>query len=102
MLFGPSLTEFERSIVARNLLAVRTAHRVSQAKFAAQLEISNAAYKNYETGRRDLPLVVAKRLCDLYQLSLDWLVRGVMWQADGVPETGVAPHNLPWASDAAV
>ena len=102
MLFGPILTEFERSIVARNLLAVRTAHRVSQAKFAAQLEISNAAYKNYESGRRDLPLAVAKRFCGLYQVSLDWLVRGFIWELEGRPETGVEPGRVPWVSDKVV
>lgn len=60
--------------VGLRLLAVRNKAGFSQAKMASVLLISDQAYKNYELGKRELPLNVAAKVCIEFDVSLDWLV----------------------------
>ncbi len=48
----------------------------SQSKFAAMLELSDRAYKNYELGKRDPPLTVVADFSSKFGVDLRWLVFG--------------------------
>ena len=58
-----------------NLKRYREAYRYTQQKLADKINISRQAYSNYETGKRDPDLVLLTKLCDVYSIKLDQLVR---------------------------
>ena len=62
--------------IGTRLVEVRKATDLTQAAFAAKLDISPRAYTSYELGERDLPLAVALRLHQLFNVSADWLLFG--------------------------
>ncbi len=63
--------------VARRLRRLRKrVHRVEQEEFAQPLGVSQSGYSNFDSGKRPLTLRVALKLCEHYDLSLDWLYRG--------------------------
>lgn len=47
-----------------------------QGAFAATAGIGKSAYNNYEKAKRIPNLEHAVRLCDTYELTLDWIYRG--------------------------
>lgn len=47
---------------------------LTQMQIAAYLLCDQSLYSKYECGKRDLPLALAIRLADYYQVSLDYLV----------------------------
>jgi len=49
----------------------------SQAEICRALKIGTARWNNYEKGKRPLDLDVALDLCRHFNLSLDWLYRGL-------------------------
>lgn len=53
---------------------LRKKHKVGQEKMAEALGISYSAYRRYESGERDMPISVAVKLAELYDVSLDYLV----------------------------
>ena len=55
------------------LKRLRKAWKLSQERLAEAIGISYSAYRRYESGERDMPLTVAVRLADLFQVSLDEL-----------------------------
>lgn len=55
------------------LKRLRKAQKLSQERLAEAIGISYSAYRRYESGERDMPLTVAVRLADLFQVSLDEL-----------------------------
>ena len=55
------------------LRELRRARKLTQARVAQEIGISYPAYRRYESGQRDIPLSVAIRLADLFQVSLDKL-----------------------------
>jgi transcriptional regulator with XRE-family HTH domain len=58
------------------LLDVRSRLGAPQSKIAAKLGIADRTYKNYETGKRELPLSTALAFCDAFNVNLQWLVSG--------------------------
>lgn len=58
------------------LVEVRKSSDLTQAAFAGKLGISPRAYTSYELGERDLPLAVAVKLNQLFNVSADWLLFG--------------------------
>ncbi len=62
--------------IASRLLEIRTKLNYPQSRVAAQLDIADRSYKNYELGKRDLPIHVALKFCELYEVDLNWLVYG--------------------------
>lgn len=55
----------------RNL---REDNDLTQTKIASLLNISQRAYSHYETGTRDIPLIVLVQLADIYDCSVDYLL----------------------------
>ena len=47
---------------------------LTQMQIAAYLLCDQSLYSKYEFGKRELPLALAIRLADYYQVSLDYLV----------------------------
>jgi DNA-binding XRE family transcriptional regulator len=72
-LLGRMSIEF--SIAAR-LREVRSRLGYPQSKMAAALGIADRSYKHYEAGTRDLPLPIAVKFCDVFDIDLQWLVFG--------------------------
>ena len=68
--------------IGARMAAERARTRVSQAKAAAMLEISDKAYKNYEAEKRELPLSVAVAFCAAFGVTLEWLVLGSQGHSD--------------------
>lgn len=54
----------------------RKNHDLPQSKVAALLHISDRGYKNYESGKREIPLSIALAFCERFDVSLSWLVTG--------------------------
>ncbi len=61
--------------VARRLTLARAAYGLDQQEFATRAGLSQPQYNQFETGRRVLTLAAAMRLCEEYNLTLDWLFR---------------------------
>lgn len=53
---------------------LREDNDLTQSQIAAYLLCDQSLYSRYECGKRELPLVLAVRLADYYQVSLDYLV----------------------------
>lgn len=47
-----------------------------QSKMAVKLGIADRSYKNYELGKRDLPIPIAVKFCELFDVDLSWLIYG--------------------------
>ncbi len=58
-----------------NLLILRKNIGLTQKEIADRLGISRQAYANYETGNREPDIEVLKALSDLYDVSIDFLVK---------------------------
>lgn len=53
---------------------LREDNDLTQSQIAAYLLCDQSLYSRYECGKRELPLMLAVRLADYYQVSLDYLV----------------------------
>jgi transcriptional regulator with XRE-family HTH domain len=63
--------------VGRRLRLTRGALRIGdQRDFGEPAGISQSLYNRFETGSRLLTLQAALKLCQFYDLTLDWLYRG--------------------------
>jgi transcriptional regulator with XRE-family HTH domain len=63
--------------IGRRLRLTRAALGVeNQAEFGREAGLSQPLYNFYETGARPLTIQAALKLCDRYNLTLDWLYRG--------------------------
>lgn len=58
-----------------NLKKYRKYHGFTQKVLSQKINISRQAYSNYETGKRSPDAEVLDKLCDLYSIPLDQLVR---------------------------
>lgn len=61
--------------LADNLRRYREYYGFTQQTLADKINISRQAYSNYETGKRSPDMGLLTRLCDIYSISLDQLVR---------------------------
>ena len=74
--------EITKSIVAKNIGRLRQASGMTQAELAAKLNYSDKAVSKWER-RESLPdVAVLAQIADLFQVSLDWLVRGEVMSAE--------------------
>jgi transcriptional regulator with XRE-family HTH domain len=62
--------------VARRLASARLALGLDQQQFGTRAGLSQPQYNQFENGKRLLTLSAALKLCDSYNLTLDWLYRG--------------------------
>lgn len=69
-------TSIDKAALGQRLLAVRNAHRLPQAAFAARLGLSPRAYQNYERGERELPAAVLTTLHAKFGIDPLWVLVG--------------------------
>lgn len=62
--------------VARRMARTRRALGLDQEQFGEGAGLSQPRYNQYETGRRLLTLAAAMKLCQRYNLTLDWIYMG--------------------------
>lgn len=69
-------TERDAQAVGRRLTLTRQALGLAQNEFAKRAGISPSRFNHYETGRHLPSLDAAQALCDVHDLTLDWIFRG--------------------------
>ncbi len=62
--------------IGLRLKTLRLAHDLTQAEFAKSLGIAQSAYSQYENAKKRPSLENARAICDIYNLTLDWLYDG--------------------------
>ncbi len=74
--------EATKSTVAKNIVRLRQASGMTQAELAAKLNYSDKAVSKWERGESMPDVAVLSKIADLFQVSLDWLVRGEVMSAE--------------------
>jgi transcriptional regulator with XRE-family HTH domain len=59
---------------AQRLKQIRLNKKLSQAKIAADIGVSDTQYQNYEYGKSEPTLTVIIKMCEYFQVSADWLL----------------------------
>ena len=67
--------EGTKNTVAKNIVRLRQASGMTQAELAAKLNYSDKAVSKWERGESLPDVAVLSKIADLFQVSLDWLVR---------------------------
>lgn len=68
--------EDAREAVSARLQRVRELSDLNKKEFSAKLDMSPQAWGEYENGKRDLPLTVAKKLRKVYLIPLEFIYFG--------------------------
>lgn len=58
----------------KRLRDLREDNDYTQAEIAEILNISQPQYNRYETGKRDIPTDILRRLCQIYKTSSDYIL----------------------------
>jgi transcriptional regulator with XRE-family HTH domain len=74
--------EITKNTVAKNIVRLRQASGMTQADLAAKLNYSDKAVSKWERGESLPDVAVLAQIADLFQVSLDWLVRGEVMSAE--------------------
>ena len=82
--------------LAYNLKRYREAYGFTQQELAERISISRQAYSNYETAKRDPDLDLLTKLCEVYAITLDQLVR-TPFSEDEFRESK-APYHISYRS----
>ena len=61
-------------MIIRRIRDLREDHDYTQVILADHLHITQAAYSNYETGERAVPIEVLIKLARFYNVSVDYLL----------------------------
>ena len=60
--------------LAKRLKEVRLERGMSQAQVSKALGLSRNAYTNYELGLREPSISILKQLCEIFEVSADYLI----------------------------
>ena len=60
--------------LAKRLKEVRLERGMSQAQVSKTLGLSRNAYTNYELGLREPSISILKQLCEIFEVSADYLI----------------------------
>lgn len=71
-----------KPIIAKNIVRLRQASGMTQAELAAKLNYSDKAVSKWERGESLPDVGVLVQIADLFQVSMDWLVRGEVMGAE--------------------
>ena len=66
--------DLELQVFADRLKELRTSLELTQAQFVADLGITASALSAYEKNTKNPSIIVAKRIADKYNISVDWLI----------------------------
>ena len=61
-------------LIIRRIRDLREDHDYTQVLLADHLHITQAAYSNYETGERAVPIEILIKLARFYNVSIDYLL----------------------------
>ena len=61
-------------LIIRRIRDLREDHDYTQVLLADHLHITQAAYSNYETGERAVPIEILIKLARFYNVSVDYLL----------------------------
>ena len=67
--FGGMMMQF------KNLRSIREDRDLKQKDIAKILNVSQNTYSQYETGNRQIPIVLLIKLADYYEVSVDYILR---------------------------
>lgn len=73
-MFNQGMVETNKSLANRVKLT-REALDISAADLCKRIKIKENRWSQYESGERRITIDVANRLCDEFNLSLDWIYR---------------------------
>ena len=62
--------------IGLRLELTRTVFRMGQAEFCTRAKIATNTYNQYERGKKRPAIENAIALCEVYDLTLDWIYRG--------------------------
>jgi transcriptional regulator with XRE-family HTH domain len=62
-----------RNAISKNLIALRTAHHLTQAELAEKLSYSDKAISKWERGESLPEICVLKQISQMFDVTLDWL-----------------------------
>lgn len=65
--------DIDKQLVGQRLLYFRTSKKLSQRQLAKELGVSDAIISKYENGKCLILLNTVLKLCQKYNISLDWL-----------------------------
>lgn len=74
------------------LKSLRTNHALSQPELAARLGISKSAVSMYEQGRREPDFDILKRIADIFQVDIDYLLGRADTPSENFSPTTIAAH----------
>ena len=61
----------------QNIKKIRTEKKLTQKEFAESIEVTAATISSYEKGDKTPNMDIAVKISDKYNVSLDWLCRGI-------------------------
>ena len=67
-----------------NLKSIRTLSRLTQKQVAAKLEVVESCYANWEQGRTEPNIETLRKLCVLFDVTLDELINGDLLYSDAM------------------
>lgn len=71
-----AMNEQSKKRIGKRLLLTRQALGLAQGVFASRAGISHSSYSQYESGLKRPSYESAVALCEAYDLTLDWIIRG--------------------------
>lgn len=75
-----------QSVFSDMIRTLRKNAGYTQEEVSSKLNIQRQTYSNYENACRTPPLEIIIALADLYQVSVDYLVRGVEYKEEKTPQ----------------
>jgi len=79
--------------IGERLEEVRIYGSLSGKSFAEKLKITPQAYVNYSKDKRDLPIEIALKINQMFNISMDWLLTGKGPMRNDESISVVATHN---------
>ncbi len=62
--------------IGQRLKDVRNKRELTQPVLAAVIDVSDRTYKYYEQEKRELPALAAVKICERFNINLEWLLTG--------------------------
>lgn len=63
-----------RRIISERLKKVRIANKIKQKDLCDKIGVMITTYSGYENGKHDIPADIIVRICDLFDISADYII----------------------------
>lgn len=81
------------------LKELRKAKKLKQIDIAEMLSCSQGVYSRYESGEREPPFDIMKKLAEIYGVTVDYLMGGALSEATTTPAQTQAQEKAPSTID---